>query len=176
MILPVRSRLAIAVLVCTVGSSAAACSSSGPTDMGSTPATFVGYRWDLIEIKSPKVGPSRVPLDPRDPPEINFTSDGQFGASDGINYMTGHFSLTASGYHSDHGGSTFVGTPQESELEEAIIDGMDMLAAQLKPVTVNVSPGAAPNTVIMTADGFVFTFRQAGHVSPLAPPPQTGTP
>ena len=168
--------VAVAAVVLLAGGLAACASSpNSSTDASASRAIFVGYRWLLTTLESPTLGPSTVPLDPRDPPEISFTSDGQLGASDGVNYMTGSYSLTASGYHCDQGGGTAVGSIPQRGLRQAIIDGMDMLAAQFEPVTVKIKPGTTADTVLMTADGYTLTFRQDGRVRPEGPPSRTSS-
>ena len=150
----------------------AAASTSGQVASTSRP-DFVGYVWRLVHVTVRSLSFDVQPLNPIDPPRIQLTSDGQYGASDGVNYMSGTFTLMKSGFDAHFGSSTAVGSTGTDPELTAVIDG---IGALVEEVPVIVSATNTPNSITMTAKGYRLTFRRDGTASTPAPDPSSTGP
>jgi len=135
---------------------------------------IVGYVWLLTHVTVGSLSFDVEALHSSDPPSIRFSSDDRYGASDGINYVSGVFTLTESGFNAHFGYSTAVGYAGTDPKETAVIGGIGALVDQI-PVTV--SEASAPNTITMSAKNYELTFRRDDTATPDLPEPSlTGSP
>jgi len=129
-----------------------------------------------VHITSPKVDAAVHPLSPSDPPRVQFTSDSRFGASDGVNYLSGTFTTTATGFSpGSDTTSTAAGYAGKDPIQLAIQDGIAKLTEGPNSIDVAVSTGTTPITATMTIDGYVLTFDRGATAHPDAPPSSTGS-
>ncbi len=160
------------------------CASSSGSPVGATGSTssqvastsrpdFVGYVWRLVHVTVRSLSFDVQPSNPSDPPRIQLTSDGHYGASDGVNYMSGTFTLTKSGFDAHFGTSTAVGSTGTGPELTAVIEGIGALVEQV-PVTVSATN--TPNTITMTAKGYTLTFHRDGTATTPAPDPSSTGP
>jgi hypothetical protein len=160
------------------------CASSAETSGGSAESTsaletskarpdFVGYSWRLAHVTTGGLSFDVHPLSPSDPPLIQFTSGGQYGASDGINYTSGTYALTKSGFEARFGATTLVGYAGTDRDETAVIDAIGDLVGQI-PVTVSAS--SSSDTITMTVKSYELTFRRDGDAITDAPEPSSTGP
>lgn len=145
-------------------SSSATSGRSAPSPLGrsssSVTAPFVGYNWRVVHVNTDTLSFDVKPLQPRDPPRIQFASNGHYTASDGVNYLSGSFALTKAGFEAHFGTSTAAGYAGSDREVTAIVQG---IAALLGPAAVAVKTSAStPNTITMTVRGYVLTLRRDG--------------
>lgn len=170
LVVPVVAMAVFALVSCASspgGSGGASQSTESSASTSSTPSTsttttapeFVGYVWRLTHVSGGGLSFDVHPLNPRDLPRIQFTSDGQYGASDGINYTSGSYTLTTAGFNSNDGASTLALYAGKDRDQLAVIDAIGDLVAKI-PVTV--SSAGEPNTIIMRVKAYVLTFRRVG--------------
>jgi len=132
-----------------------------------------------VHIKSASLSADVHPLSPEDPPRIQFTSDGHFGASDGINYLSGTYTQTATGFQPDGDtASTAVGyagsDPLQLAIQKAVGDMTDNRETTV--VVITEANGGSPVIATMTVDDFVLTFQRGAVVHPEPPPSGTEGP
>jgi hypothetical protein len=157
---------------CSSSPSGSVQSSSRPGASSTTP-DFLGYRWRVVHLTTTGGLTFAVHLlSPGDPPRIQLTSDGKYGASDGVNYLSGRFTLTKSGFTARFS-STLVGYANTDPNDTAVIDG---IAALLDQTPVTVSATSNPNLIAMTVKGYELTFQRDGTATTSAPEPSSTGP
>jgi len=169
--------VAAALLSSSCASSSTTSGRSAPSPSGrsssSAIAPFVGYNWRLVHVSTDTLSFGVKPLQPRDPPRIQFSSNGQYTASDGVNYLSGSFALTKAGFAAHFGTSTAAGYAGRDREVTAIVQG---IAALLGPAPVAVRTADTPNTITMTVRGYVLTLRRDGLATPSADAPSSTGP
>jgi hypothetical protein len=103
---------------------------------------FVGHRWRITVVQH---GPSRVAIPASSGAWIEFKSDGQFGADDGINGYGGTFIRTSHGYRLGNdivGSAVGIGTsPGAPPSTLAVVDAVRPMIMAGADVDANVESG-----------------------------------
>lgn len=111
---------------------------------GSSPESndFVGHRWRITVVQH---GQSRIAIPAGTRAWIEFRSNGQFGANDGVNGYGGTFKRTSDGYRlGDDQVASTVGYPRRGETPPyalAVIDAMRPITVAGADVNASVKSG-----------------------------------
>lgn len=135
----VRARWAVLTIAALV---LAGCQSSSPPASSPKSNDFVGHRWRITAVQH---GQSRFAIPAALGAWIEFKSNGQFGANNGVNGYGGTFKRTSDGYRlgDDQVGSA-VGNPGPGGAPPsalAVIDAMRPMTVSGAEVNANVKSG-----------------------------------
>jgi hypothetical protein len=120
----------------------AARKSTSPPGASPNSNDFVGRRWRITVVQH---GQSRFAIPARLGAWIEFNSNGQFGANDGVNGYGGTFERTCDGYRlGDDQVASTVGYPRRGDTPPsalAVIDAMRPMTVSGADVNANVKSG-----------------------------------
>jgi heat shock protein HslJ len=150
-----------AILLAALGLTAA-CGSSKPdgssptaSSTAATTPSWVGHTWLLAKAVTPK-GTTIVPASYAGTCE--FTSSGELHAHDGVNSMSGTFTLTSKGFAPHDVMSTLMGYPGHDPVVISVVDAITAITTD--EVTANARPDGL--SLVLTKPGYELTFTRIG--------------
>lgn len=137
---------------------------------------YVGARWLLSSVDVDRKHVS-VPASYR--ATIEFRTDGALGMSDSVNYLFGHYTLTAAAFITSGIGSTLALYAGDDAIRRIAIAAMDTIA--YGPMTDGRSAPSVTSTahltddrhLVITAASYRLTFLRSGNASTTLQPPPT---
>jgi hypothetical protein len=140
---------------------------TAPRTAPSQPAGFVGYRWQIAEVRH---SATRVAVPQGRRGYVAFSPNGILNADDSVNHYYGHFTSTTNGYHATDVATTLVAYGGHDPITLALMEGIGALTMQDADVVVERLTG---NQLELAVVGYHVTAMRAGReaVQPTSVPP-----